>query len=74
MRILERITGSAVVSENQDIDLAGEALLDSLGFVELIVALSDELALPLSPAQINRVDWATPRKIVADIDGRLTAR
>jgi D-alanine--poly(phosphoribitol) ligase subunit 2 len=69
--ILERITGAPAIRENPDLDLAEEAILDSLGFVELIVALSEELAVPLSPAEINRADWATPRKIVANVEERL---
>jgi len=68
---LEAITGTDEVRRNPDIDLFGEKILDSFGTVELIVALSDELGIELSPGQVDRQSWATPRKIIADMEERL---
>lgn len=68
---LEAITGIDEVRRNLDIDLFGEKILDSFGTVELIVALSDELGIELSPGQVDRQSWATPRKIIADMEERM---
>jgi D-alanine--poly(phosphoribitol) ligase subunit 2 len=70
---LETITRTSEVRRDLDIDLFELDLLDSLGVVELMVMLSDELGLELSPAEIERSEWATPRKIVAYVENRLGA-
>ena len=71
LKELERITGTDEVRLNPDLALYDEDLLDSLGTVELIVALGEQLKIEISPAQINRQLWATPNKIISYIDERL---
>jgi D-alanine--poly(phosphoribitol) ligase subunit 2 len=68
---LEAITGTDEVRRNLDTDLFGEKILDSFGTLELIVALSNELGIELSLGQVDRQAWATPRKIIADVEDRL---
>ena len=68
---LETITRTREVRRDLDVELFELDLLDSLGMVELIVMLSDELGLELSPAEIERDEWATPRKIVAYVENRV---
>jgi len=41
--------------------------------VELMVALSEEFGIDISPAEFEREQWATPRRIVAYIERRITA-
>jgi acyl carrier protein len=41
--------------------------------VEFIVALEEEFGLYVSPAELERQTWATPRKIIADIQHRLNS-
>jgi D-alanine--poly(phosphoribitol) ligase subunit 2 len=71
LKELERITGTNEVRLNPDLALYDEDILDSLGTVELIVALGEKLKIEISPAQINRQLWATPQKIIAYIDERI---
>ena len=68
---LTRITGTDEVRRNPELALYDEDVLDSLGTVELIVALGERLKIEISPAQIDRQVWATPNKIIAYIDERL---
>jgi D-alanine--poly(phosphoribitol) ligase subunit 2 len=68
---LETVTRTSEVRRDLDVELFELDLLDSLGIVELMVMLSDELGLELSPAEIERAEWATPRKIVAYVEGRV---
>jgi D-alanine--poly(phosphoribitol) ligase subunit 2 len=68
---LEKITGTDEVRQNLDLALFEESYLDSLGTVELIVSLGDILSINLTPAMVDRKMWATPRKIIADIETRL---
>ncbi len=64
LKELEKITGTDEVRKNLDLDLFGEKVLDSLGTVELILALSEDFSIEVTPGQIDRELWATPRKII----------
>jgi D-alanine--poly(phosphoribitol) ligase subunit 2 len=69
----ELVKISEMEEVRQDLDLAlfDEDILDSLGMVELIVALGEVFHLDITPAQVDRKMWATPRKIIADIETRM---
>ncbi len=71
--VLERITGTDQIRRDLDIALFDQGLLDSLGMVELILALSEELGIDISPAEIEREQWATPRRIIAYLEQRSPA-
>jgi D-alanine--poly(phosphoribitol) ligase subunit 2 len=71
---LAKITETEDVRQNLDLALFDEGILDSLGMVELIVALGEIFNLDISPAQVDRKMWVTPRKIIADIETRLKSR
>lgn len=71
---LAKISETEDVRQNLDLALFDEDVLDSLGMVELIVALGEIFHLDISPAQVDRKMWATPRKIIADIETRMNLR
>jgi D-alanine--poly(phosphoribitol) ligase subunit 2 len=68
---LEKITATDEVRRNLDLDLYGEGILDSLGTVELMVAFDEEFGINITPAQIDRQVWSTPRKIIAYVEDRV---
>lgn len=55
---------------NLDINLYETHLLDSLRTVELLLLLSDRFNLDLSPAELDREQWATPRKLIQYLEQR----
>jgi D-alanine--poly(phosphoribitol) ligase subunit 2 len=69
---LSRITRIGEVRNELDLELFELNLLDSLGIVELLVDLSERLEIELSPAEFDRETWATPRKIIAHLERRLS--
>jgi D-alanine--poly(phosphoribitol) ligase subunit 2 len=71
LRALREVTGSAEVLTEPDLPLYGSGLLDSLATVTLMVALGDEFGLEISPMDFEREDWATPRRLVSDVERRL---
>jgi D-alanine--poly(phosphoribitol) ligase subunit 2 len=71
LTILERVTGTDQVRRNLDLALFDLDILDSLGTVELIVALAEKFGVEISPAEIERQQWASPRKIIAFMEGRV---
>ena len=70
---LVEVAGIEEVRSNPDIDLYETHILDSIMTVELIVLLSDRLGIEISPAELDRNQWATPGKIVQYIEARLAS-
>ena len=70
---LASICGTDEVRTNPDLALYEREVLDSMKTVEFIVAIEQEFGLHVSPAELERQTWATPRKIVADLEHRLNS-
>ncbi|GCD08652.1 phosphopantetheine-binding protein [Clostridium tagluense] len=60
--ILEEITGEDLHEEG-DVNLFDSGRLDSLGVIELIVAVEEKTNIILDPAVVERKDIETPNKI-----------
>lgn len=73
LKELEKYSGTDQVRKDLNIDLFGEKLLDSLATIELILALSEDLGIELSPGEIDRDMWATPQKIIDYLAERVKA-
>jgi len=71
--VLARVAETDEVRTNPDLALYDLQVLDSMKTVELIVALGSDLGVEISPAEFEREAWATPAKLVADIEHRLSA-
>jgi D-alanine--poly(phosphoribitol) ligase subunit 2 len=65
--ILEEITGEDLHKEN-NVNLFDSGRLDSLGIIELIVALEDNFKITLDPAIVKRTDIETPTKIIEYVE------
>ena len=61
--ILEEITGEDL-REESNINLFDSGRLDSLGIIELIVAIEENFNLKLDPAIVSRKDIETPNKLI----------
>lgn len=56
------------MSDIMDEDLYDAGVLDSMGTVELIVALEDKFDITIPVSEFGRNDWNTTAKIVAGIE------
>jgi D-alanine--poly(phosphoribitol) ligase subunit 2 len=72
LELLARLTEADEVRTNDALALFDLQLLDSMKTVELMVALSSELGVEVSPAEFERDQWATPALFVSDVARRLT--
>jgi len=61
--ILEEITGEDLHKES-NVNLFDSGRLDSLGIIELIVAIEDKFNIILDPAIVERKDIETPNKLI----------
>ncbi|MBU3076170.1 phosphopantetheine-binding protein [Clostridium estertheticum] len=67
--ILEEITGEDL-REESNVNLFDTGRLDSLGIIELIVAIEDNFSVKLDPALMERKDIETPNKIIEYLQSR----
>ena len=61
--ILEEITGEDL-REESNVNLFDSGRLDSLGIIELIVAIEDNFNIKLDPAVVGRKDIESPNKLI----------
>ncbi|MFN8473586.1 MAG: D-alanine--poly(phosphoribitol) ligase subunit DltC [Anaerolineae bacterium] len=69
--VLADVTEVDEVRDNLDLPLYDTQVLDSLKTVELIVAFEQEFGVEIPPAEFERDEWATPRKIIAYMERRV---
>ena len=65
--LLEEATGTDEVRDNKDMDLFEEGLMDSLGMVQFLVDVESELGIEVPVSEVQREDWNTPNKIIAQL-------
>lgn len=68
--ILVEICGVEDVREDSDINLFDNGLLDSLGVIELLLAIEEKLGIKIEPTEIEREEIETPKKIVEYLSKR----
>jgi len=71
LSIVARVADTDEVLRDPELRLYDRQVLDSLGTVELIVAFGRELGVEISPAELDREEWATPRHIVEWVAARM---
>ncbi len=65
--ILCDICEDDIVCRDRSIDLIDSGLLDSLGRIEFIMEIENQIGVSLQPTEINWEDLNTPQKIVDHI-------
>ncbi len=70
MDILVDVTGDEVVKEEPDINLPEEDLIDSLGYIELLMDIEESLGIVIAPTEYTREEMDTPAKIAAVVQSK----
>jgi D-alanine--poly(phosphoribitol) ligase subunit 2 len=73
-RVLDILAGVSEIEgvrDDSDVRLYDFQILDSMKTVKLIIAFSSEFGVEISPAELDREDWATPRKIISYMERKL---
>ncbi len=71
LALLARVCETEEVRDDLELRLFELGVLDSLRTVDLILALSAEMGVEVSPAEFDRDRWATPALVVAEVERRL---
>ena len=69
--LLVDVCGDDAVRDHLDDDLFELGLLDSMGAIELLVGIEDELGVSIAPTEVPREQMNTPNKIVAQVEKRV---
>ncbi|WP_338209152.1 D-alanine--poly(phosphoribitol) ligase subunit DltC [Lactiplantibacillus paraxiangfangensis] len=67
LSILQDLTGEDV-SGNMDTNLFDEGILDSMGSVQLLLELQNQLGIEVPVSEFERSEWDTPAKIVGKVE------
>jgi D-alanine--poly(phosphoribitol) ligase subunit 2 len=71
LQLVASVAETDEVRANVDLPLYECQLLDSIRTVELMIRIEEEFGLKISPAEFERENWGTPRKIIADLERRM---
>ena len=71
IELLVDITGEEEIGDYRDDDLFEEDVLDSLGAIELLVRLKEELGIAIAPTELEREEMNSVNKIVKRVQERL---
>lgn len=69
--LLVDVCGDEAVRDHLDDDLFEPGLLDSMGAIELLVGIEDELGVSIAPTAVPREQMNTPNKIVEQVEKRV---
>jgi len=71
LNVLVEVSQSPEVREDLELRLYDRHIIDSLQTVELILAFSEEFGVEISPAELDRSEWATPARIIEYLTARI---
>jgi D-alanine--poly(phosphoribitol) ligase subunit 2 len=71
LQLLASVAETDEVLTNLDLPLYEYQVLDSMRTVQLILMIEENFGVKVSPAEFERENWQTPRKIIADLQQRL---
>ena len=69
--LLVEITGEDELADYRDVDLFEEEVLDSLGAIEVLVALKQKFGVSIAPTELEREEMNSVDKIIERVRERL---
>ena len=69
--LIAEISDTDDVRDRRDLDLFEAGLLDSLGAIDLLVAIEEEFGVVIAPTELEREEMNTVNKIIARVKERL---
>lgn len=63
IEIIEKVSGYEELTNNLEIDLLDNEILDSLAFIELITELENEFDIEIQPTQVDPNVWRSVKEI-----------
>ena len=71
LSLISEVSGDEITVEELDIELFAEDVFDSIGAVEFLAMLDDEVGVCIYPTEIEREEMNTPHKIIEIVNARM---
>lgn len=71
LAVILEVCNDKIVLRKKDINLFETGILDSMGFIELLVSLEEEFNINIVPEEINKEQMSTPNQFVEFIRGKV---
>ena len=72
LNILEEVTGTDEIKDEENLDLFEAGLLDSLGIIEVLLKIEENFGLKLQPTDLEREDMATVENLTSFLEKKLS--
>jgi D-alanine--poly(phosphoribitol) ligase subunit 2 len=69
--LLVNLTGEEELGDYRDVDLFEEEVLDSLGAIEVLVAIKQQFGVAIAPTELEREEMNTVDKIIERVKERM---
>lgn len=69
--LLVDLTGEEELGDYRDVDLFEEEVLDSLGAIEVLVAIKQKFGVAIAPTELEREEMNTVDKIIERVKERM---
>ena len=69
--LLVELTGEEELGDYRDVDLFEEEVLDSLGAIEVLVAIKQKFGVAIAPTELEREEMNTVDKIIERVKERM---
>ncbi len=69
--LLVNLTGEEELGDYCDVDLFEEEVLDSLGAIEVLVAIKQQFGVAIAPTELEREEMNTVDKIIERVKERM---
>lgn len=71
MSVILEACDDKIIYRNRDINLFETGLLDSMGFIQLLVLLEEEFNIEIEPSEIKKESMSTPGQLVRFMENKL---
>ena len=71
IEMLVELTGEDELGDYRDVDLFEEEILDSLGAIEVLVAIKQQYGVSIAPTELEREEMNSVNKIIERVRERL---
>jgi len=69
--LIYEICDDKIIYKKRDVNMFDTGLLESMDFIELLMAIEEEFDMEIPPEEIKKEEMATPDKLISFVKARL---
>lgn len=71
IEIFEEVMDTDEIRDNLDLDVFENEMLDSMGIIEVLLAIEEKLGLSLQPTDLERKDMSTANNLISFLSTKI---